>query len=60
MDIWIVILNIKNKPGEIMLFNSTLEHYVDKNTKEGIRISIALDIHERIIFEDTKRFYNWI
>jgi|TARA_E500000318_G_C3523540_1_gene197420 hypothetical protein len=53
-------VNVKNKPGEIMLFNSRLEHYVDKNPKDSIRISIALDIHERTIFNDTKRFYNWV
>jgi hypothetical protein len=53
-------VNIKNKPGQIILFNSSLEHYVDKNPKDNIRISLALDIHERTIFNDLKRFYNWV
>jgi len=49
-----------SKPGEIMLFNSDLKHYVPKNLNNDIRISIALDVYERILLKDNVRFYHWI
>jgi len=35
----------KNKKGEIIFFSDKLEHYVDKNNSNNIRISMALDFY---------------
>ena len=53
-------VNIANKPGEALLFNSDLEHYVDPNPNNDVRISMALDIHENKILDNPIRFYHWV
>jgi len=47
----------KNSIGEIMLFPSDLEHYVEKNYDKNIRITMAFDIYLNTKIEDKKRFY---
>ena len=53
--------NIKNKKGEITLFSSQIPHYVEKNKKDNIRISLAMDIHKNKNtageIENKKRYY---
>ena len=51
------LLKYFNVPGQITLFDSDLKHGVEQNFSDDIRISIALDIHEKPIkTEDTRRF----
>jgi hypothetical protein len=50
-------INYKNNIGEIMFFPCNLEHYVNKNEGNDIRITMAFDIHLDSITNNTKRFY---
>jgi hypothetical protein len=50
-------INYKNNVGEIMFFPCNLEHYVNENKGEDIRITMAFDIHQNTISENKKRFY---
>jgi hypothetical protein len=60
--------NMKNTKGEIHLFNSQLPHFVEKNKNKNVRISIAMDIHQRKSFpsdsvngvENKVRYYHHI
>jgi len=53
-------IKISNTLGEIVLFDCHMEHWVDPNPNDDIRISMALDIHEKLINIETTRYYNWI
>jgi hypothetical protein len=50
-------INYKNNLGEIMFFDSNLEHYVNKNTENNVRITMAFDIYPNREIKDKKRFY---
>jgi hypothetical protein len=50
-------INYKNNVGEMMFFLSDLEHYVNKNTKNDVRITMAFDIYPNIEMQNTTRYY---
>ena len=52
-----VIKKFKSVPGEIALFDCNLPHYVKSNPREDVRISIAMDIYQNTIFNNTDRYY---
>ena len=47
----------KNSIGEIVFFSSNIEHYVNKNTTNNIRVTMAFDIFLNEEKEDKKRYY---
>lgn len=48
----------ENKRGELMLFSSSLYHWVPPNKSDTIRVSIAMDIHPRIpVGYNTNQYY---
>jgi hypothetical protein len=49
-------LNIPNKPGEVYLFDSSIIHSVDKNIYDDIRVSIAFDVINKEIKDNTNMF----
>ena len=39
----------ENNPGELMLFSSNVYHWVPPNDTDDVRISIAMDVHSRMM-----------
>jgi len=52
-----VLKKFKSVPGEIALFDSSLFHYVKPNPNNDVRISIAMDIYQNTIFNNSDRYY---
>ena len=50
-------INIKSKKGEIIFFDSLLDHYAKKNTSNSIRITMAFDIYLGTEEKNLNRYY---
>jgi len=51
------MVDIENVPGEMCIFSSQIMHGVKENYYENVRISMALDIHEKTDYSSQKNYY---